>query len=53
MAFNPTAQNVNGYSSTATYINKYSLNRTNPYANTEGVNAEHIVTGKQIGRAHV
>ena len=42
MAFNPTAQNVNGYSSTATYINKYSLNRTNPYANTEGVNAEQL-----------
>ena len=43
MAFNAsTAQNVNGYSSTATYINKNSLYRTNPYANSEGINAEQL-----------
>jgi len=43
MAFNAsTAQNVNGYSSTATYINNNSLNRTNPYANSEGINAEQL-----------
>lgn len=42
MAFNPTAQNENGYLSTNTYVGKYSLNRTNPYANTDGINAEQL-----------
>lgn len=42
MAFNPTAQNVNGYLGSNTYIGQNSLNRTNPYANVDGLNAEQL-----------
>jgi hypothetical protein len=42
MAFNPTAQNENGFLQSNTYIGKNSLNRTNPYANVDGLNAEQL-----------
>jgi hypothetical protein len=42
MAFNPTAQNENGYLQSNTYVGKNSLNRTNPYANVDGINAEQL-----------
>jgi hypothetical protein len=42
MAFNPTAQNVNGYLGSNTYVGQNSLNRTNPYANVDGLNAEQL-----------
>lgn len=42
MAFNPTAQNVNSFDNDYTYVGRNSLNRTNPYANTHGNNAEKL-----------
>lgn len=42
MAFNPTAQNVNSYLSSYNYVGQYSLNRTNPFANVDGINAEQL-----------
>ena len=42
MAFNPTAQNVNSFDNDNTYVGQNSLNRTNPYANPNGVNAEKL-----------
>jgi hypothetical protein len=34
--------NVNGFSDSNTYVGQMSLNRTNPYANTQGINAEQL-----------
>ena len=42
MAFNPTAQNVNSFDNDYTYVGRNSLNRTNPYANVDGLNAEKL-----------
>lgn len=42
MAFNPTAQNVNSFDQDNTYVGQNSLNRTNPYANVDGLNAEKL-----------
>ena len=42
MAFNPTAQNVNSFDQDNTYVGQNSLNRTNPYANVDGINAEKL-----------
>ena len=42
MAFNPTAQNVNSFDNDYTYVGRNSLNRTNPYANPDGINAEKL-----------
>lgn len=42
MAFNPTAQNVNSFDQDNNYVTQNSLNRTNPYANTDGLNAEKL-----------
>lgn len=42
MAFNPTAQNVNSFTNDKNYVTQNSLNRTNPYANVDGLNAEKL-----------
>jgi hypothetical protein len=34
--------NVNGFLDSNTYVGQKSLNRTNPYANAQGVNAEQL-----------
>jgi hypothetical protein len=34
--------NVNGFSDSNTYVGQKNLNRTNPYANTDGINAEQL-----------
>jgi len=34
--------NVNGFLDSNTYVGQKSLNRTNPYANTDGINAEQL-----------
>ena len=34
--------NVNGFSDSNTYVGQNSLNRTNPYANAQGINAEQL-----------
>ena len=34
--------NVNGFLDSNTYVGQMSLNRTNPYANADGINAEQL-----------
>jgi len=34
--------NINGFDQDNTYVGKYGLNRTNPYANVDGLNAEQL-----------
>ena len=34
--------NVNGFSDSNTYVGQKNLNRTNPYANAQGINAEQL-----------
>jgi len=34
--------NVNGFSDSNTYVGQKNLKRTNPYANTDGINAEQL-----------
>lgn len=34
--------NVNSFSDTNTYVGQNNLNRTNPYANAQGINAEQL-----------